>query len=201
MTVDKYGVGQDPYCYPGTSVLRNHLNLRVQSMLDDAERELSSIAASEVVFHPPPYDLSSLQALHRHLFKDIYPFAGKVREVDISKGATRFCNVSRIEPEAAKLFAWAGARQWFQGLERPALMALLAEFFGELNMLHPFREGNGRAQRLLFEQLVIAAEYPIDWRPISPDEWIHANISAVACNYAPLADIFDHCIGQAPFPS
>ncbi|PVZ16401.1 Protein involved in cell division [Pseudomonas sp. URIL14HWK12:I9] len=66
-------------------------------------------------------------------------------------------------------------------------------------MLHPFREGNGRAQRLLFEQLVIAAEYPIDWRPISPDEWVHANISAVACNYAPLADIFDRCIGQAPF--
>nr|WP_329610954.1 hypothetical protein [Pseudomonas sp. KNUC1026] len=84
-------------------------------MLDDAERELSSIAASEVVFHPPPYDLKSLQALHRHLFKDVYPFAGEVREVDISKGVTRFCNVSRIEPEAANYSLGQVAGDGFKG--------------------------------------------------------------------------------------
>lgn len=54
---------------------------------------------------------------------------------------------------------------------------------------------NGRAQRLLFEQIIINAGFEIDWWPVSPDEWVHANIAAVTCDYRPLADVFEKCIG------
>jgi cell filamentation protein len=63
-------------------------------------------------------------------------------------------------------------------------------------MVHPFRDGNGRAQRILFEHLIINAGYEISWWAVEADEWTRANIAAVACDYQPLIDIFERCIGQ-----
>lgn len=195
--IDKYGAGQDPYCYPGTTTLRNLLDIRDDELLAAAERDLSRLAASELTFELPPYDLDYLRRLHLLLFQDIYPWAGELRTLDIAKGSTRFCTVSRLVPEANKLFARLGAESWFEGQSRDALIALSAEFYGDLNMVHPFRDGNGRAQRLLFEHLIINAGYQIDWSPVARDEWIDANIAAVHCDYAGLEQIFARCIGPA----
>ena len=103
--VDKYGTGDDPACYPGTSVLKNLLDIEDEDLLEEAEREISSITASEIEFSPPPYDLAYLQEIHLILFADIYSWAGAIRSVDISKGETRFCSVNRVVPEAEKLFS------------------------------------------------------------------------------------------------
>ena len=65
--LDKYGVGQDPYCYPGTDVLRNRLGLTDESALHEAERNLSEIAASQLDFDLPPYDLAYLQLSLIHI--------------------------------------------------------------------------------------------------------------------------------------
>ncbi|MCO6060377.1 cell filamentation protein Fic [Pseudomonas sp. MOB-449] len=100
--VDKYGTGQDPYCYPGTTVLRNCLGLLDDNVLNEAERSLSEIAVSEIDFSPPPYDLRALQCIHRQLFGELYDRAGESRSVDISKGSTHFCHVTRVEAEANK---------------------------------------------------------------------------------------------------
>ena len=89
--LDKYGVGQDSYCYPGTSTLINRLGLRDDLALSKAEHDLSQIAASEIDFELPPYNLAYLQQIHRHLFKDVYAWAGELRTVDIAKADTRFC--------------------------------------------------------------------------------------------------------------
>lgn len=194
--VDKYGTGQDPYCYPGSTVLRNNFDLHDDEALEVAERMMSEIAASEIEFHLPPYDLSYLQEIHRKLFRQTYDWAGKLRSIDISKGDTRFCTASRIEPEANKLFSQAAQVNWFEGLARRELVQQVAEFYGDLNMVHPFRDGNGRAQRILFEHLIINAGYEISWWAVEPDEWTRANIAAVACDYQPLIDIFERCIGQ-----
>lgn len=56
--LDKYGTGQEPYCIPGTSILSNHLGLASDEALTEAERSLSAIAANEIDFEPPPYNLS-----------------------------------------------------------------------------------------------------------------------------------------------
>ncbi|MDT4853357.1 putative adenosine monophosphate-protein transferase fic [compost metagenome] len=194
--VDKYGVGQDPYCYPGTSVLRNRLGLTSDEALNEAERTFSAIAASEIEFIPPPYDLASLKRIHRQLFQDIYDWAGELRTVDISKGCTHFCNVTRIEPEAEKIFSRLANANWFEGLSRHDLVAAAAELFGDLNMTHPFRDGNGRAQRILFEFIIVNAGYELSWWEIEEGEWIQANINAVVCDYNALIRIFDRCIGQ-----
>ena len=73
---DKYGVGQDSYCYPGSTVLRNKLDIRDDSTLNDAEQQLSAVAAATIEFSPPPYNLASLQKIHRTLFSDLYDWAG-----------------------------------------------------------------------------------------------------------------------------
>ena len=141
--LDKYGVGQDPYCYPGTDVLRNRLGLTDESALHEAERNLSEIAASQLDFDLPPYDLAYLQRIHRHLFADVYDWAGELRTVDISKGGTHFCNEARIEAESTKLFKRVALAGWFEAMARPDLVIAAAELYGDLNIIHPFREGNG----------------------------------------------------------
>lgn len=161
-----------------------------------AERELTAIAANEIDFHPPPYDLDYLKQLHHHLFRDIYDWAGEIRAVDIAKDSTRFCKFDRIEPESEKLFRALSDAKWLEGFSRTRLVTAVAEYYGDLNVIHPFREGNGRAQRLLFEHLIINAGYQIDWWQADPDEWVWANIDAVVCDYKALINIFEKCIGD-----
>jgi cell filamentation protein len=195
--LDKYGTGQDPYCYLGTRTFRNLLDITDETVLNQAEREISASAANEIEYCPPPYDLAALQKIHRQLFDELYDWAGEIRTVDISKDTTRFCIVSRIEPEAAKLLHACAQRSWFIGLDRKVLIVAVAELFGDLNMTHPFREGNGRAQRILFEHLIIHAGFEISWWGVEKREWIQANIDAVVCDYSTLERVFERCIGRS----
>ena len=71
----------------------------------------------------------------------------------------------------------------------------IAEFYAVLNIVHPFREGNGRAQRILFEHMIINCGYEIDWSLTNADEWLHANIAGYHCHYQPMYSIFEKCIG------
>ncbi|SDM27430.1 cell filamentation protein [Modicisalibacter muralis] len=194
--MDKYGVGQDPYCYAGTPILRNLLGIRDDPTLEAAERDLTVLTAEEIQFAPPPYELDYLKSLHHQLFSDLYPWAGEIRTIDIAKGETRFCNVQRIEPEAGKLFTRLKRENYFTDLPRDQLVSAVAEFYGDLNVVHPFREGNGRTQRMLFEHLVINVGYEISWEEIQREEWLHANIAAYYCDYDAMIAIFDRCIGQ-----
>lgn len=191
---DKYGVADDPYCYPGTTVLRNSLNLRDENTLDQAERELSEIAASSISFTPAPYSLETLLDIHRTLFSDLYEWAGCIRTVKIRKDQTFFCAPERIYPEATKIFAHMGRSDWFVDMPRAEVIRGIAEVFGDLNVIHPFREGNGRAQRILFEQIIINAGYSVDWWRVSEADWIPANVAAVVCDYRQLEQIFDRCL-------
>lgn len=171
------------------------MDIQDDQSLADAERQLTSIAASEIEFSPPPYDLQYLQDLHRHLFRDIYDWAGELRVIDISKGSTRFCVADRIAPEADRIFSRLANVDWLEGTSRHDLINAVAEYYGDLNMVHPFRDGNGRAQRLMFEHLIINAGYQINWGPVTEEEWLQANIDAVTCDYAGLVQVFEKCIG------
>jgi cell filamentation protein len=169
--VDKYGVGQDPYCYPDSDVLRNLLNIHDEEQLQKAERELSEIAADKFRLLPPPYDLSLLQHIHKSLFCDIYEWAGVPRTVNIKKGDTLFCTAERIIPEAEKIFRTMQNAAWFIGTSKAELVIHIAETYGDLNVIHPFREGNGRTQRILFEQIIINAGFAVDWWLVKDAAW------------------------------
>ena len=85
---------------------------------------------------------------------------------------------------------------WFVGTSKTELIKRIASSYGDLNVVHPFREGNGRAQRILFEQIIINAGFAVDWWLIKDAAWVPANIAAVACDYRSLEAIFEHCIGN-----
>jgi cell filamentation protein len=180
---------------PVPRVLRNLLGITESGILSEAERALSEVAAESIEFAPPPYDLSYLRTLHQRLFSDLYDWAGEIRTVDISKDQTHFCMTSRIGPEANKLFDSLAEANWFQYLDRASLITASAELFGDLNVGHPFREGNGRAQRILFEHIIVNAGYGISWWAVDAREWIQANIDAVVCDYDALKSVFERCIG------
>jgi cell filamentation protein len=194
--MDKYGVGQDSYCYPNSEVLINRLNIQDGNDLSEAERDITELAVERIDFEPPPYALATLQRIHQRLFGAIYDWAGDIRTVDIAKGDTRFCTTQRIIPEANRLFAQLEEKHWLEGLSRDALIREVSELYGELNMVHPFREGNGRALRLLFEFIIVNAGYEISWSNVQEAEWLKANIlSALQADASGLEVIFEKSIG------
>lgn len=193
--LDKYGVGNDSYCYENSDVLINLFGIRDGALLHEAERDISNFNADTIEFSPPPYDLNYLKAIHRVLFQEIYSWAGELRTVDISKADTRFCTVRRIEKESEKIFESLKEEDYLTSLSRDQLVEKAAEYYGDINVIHPFREGNGRPQRIFFEHLIVNAGFAISWDGIDPERWIKANEASVVCNYTPLANIFESCIG------
>ena len=98
-----YKAEADPYCYPGTTVLINRLGLRAQARLDAFEAEITTQRASEPL---PTGRLSYTHylAIHRHLFQDVYSWAGKIRTVRIAKQRSAFCYPEHIDHEMRRLF-------------------------------------------------------------------------------------------------
>jgi cell filamentation protein len=195
MVTDKYGTGSDPYCYRDSYVLRNVLNIEHNADLEKAEQDFSTLAAAQIEFNPPPYDLNYLKNIHKLLFEDLYEWAGDLRFIDMSKGKTRFCTFNRITAEANKLFRALKHADYYIYGHRAGLVSDITELYIELNMVHPFREGNGRAQRILFEHIIINCGFEFDLKGIAQRNWVDANVAGVHGNYAPMTQIFEHCIG------
>lgn len=194
--LDKYGAGQDPYCYPNTKVLINKFGIKDEKILQEAEREITTVALKDIFFSSPPYNLNYLKNIHDTLFSHIYDWAGKIRTVDIAKQETLFCTCSRIEPEANKIFLSLKKKDYFLNNTNEIFIKNIAELYADLNMIHPFREGNGRVQRLLFEHIALNCGYIIDWGTVSTETWITANIHGVNCDFKPLEKIFQLALSK-----
>ena len=192
--MDKYDTSyNDPYCYSGTSVLKNKLNIRNFDELEKAEREITAYSLKYIQYQKPPYNLVYLQTLHKQLFNELYQWAGTLRTVDISKEDTYFCPFSNLESYSNELFKNLKEDEWLKGLDKVNFCKKLAEHYCEFNILHPFREGNGRVQRLFFEHLALYNEYILNWNSITKDDWIQANIAGVT-DYEPMEKIFKRII-------
>jgi hypothetical protein len=97
-----YEAADDPYCYPGTSVLKNRLDLRTQGELDQFEAMITAQRAAE----PLPagdLDYDHYRAIHHHLFQDVFEWAGEVRSVRITKGDSTFCYPENIDAQTLPL--------------------------------------------------------------------------------------------------
>lgn len=190
------GAGQDPYCYPNSNLLINKLNIDDAQTLEAAELALTSLAADHIEFCLPPYDLSFMQQRHRQLFQDLFAWAGELRSTDIAKGNTLFCTVPRIQPEADKFFSVLAGKDWLAGSSRDELIESLAEACGDLNMVHPFREGNGRTLRLWCDFIIINAGFSVDWEAVEQPLWMQASIDASLCDFQAMQEVFNTCIGE-----
>jgi cell filamentation protein len=194
---DKYGVANDKYCYPNSDVLINLLGIRESELLDQAEADFTAERYRTYASSPQTIDdfsFEHLKRLHHQLFQDVYEWAGETRDVDISKGDTRFCTWTRIVPEAEKLFKTVPALA--ECNDHNELIEKIADLFCELNLLHPFREGNGRVLRFFFEELLYTIGYDVTWPKISQQDWIDANIAGVHLNLDLLKVIFNQAISK-----
>jgi cell filamentation protein len=169
-------VPKDPYADPVTGVLRNKLELSTVGELAAAEREITHAALIFLKETPvlPGYDLAHLCAIHRRIFGDIYDWAGQIRTVSIAKGSP-FCLPQYIESSATVIFRTLYAENLLGVVRRAAFIDRLTYFFGEVNAIHPFREGNGRTQRAFFEQLAGDAGFTLDWQRLDADRNIAAS--------------------------
>ncbi|MEW7312623.1 putative adenosine monophosphate-protein transferase Fic [Buttiauxella gaviniae] len=138
-----------------------------------------------------------LCAIHQQLFQDVFDWAGELRDVDISKGETRFCHFEYIENEGNDLMQEMENEHYLTGLARTEFVHRLAHYYCEINVLHPFFVGSGRAQRVFFEQLAIHAGYVLDWSGVDPDQWRTANQAGALGDLGPLTEIFTKVVSEA----
>lgn len=181
-----YDAVEDPYCYPGTTVLKNKLKLKTQKELDEFEAEITAQRAEEPL---PAGNLTypHYRAIHKHLFQDVYDWAGKIRTVRISKGGSMFCYPESIDREMSKLFSTLAGQQRLKGTTPDKFATKAAHFLAELNAIHPFREGNGRTQLTLLTFLAETAGHPLLMQRLDPDKVMQAMIDSFGGDEKPLA--------------
>ena len=183
---------EDPYSDPVTGVLYNKLGLGTAAGLEAAEREITHAALILLDESPvsPSYDLPHLQEIHKRIFGDIYEWAGQIRTVAIAKGAM-FCLPQYIDSSAAVIFGELHDEDCLRGLRRDAFVGRLAHYLGEVNALHPFREGNGRAQRAFFGQLARDAGFTLAWQHLDPARNVEASAAIMRGDPEPMREMLD----------
>lgn len=165
-------------CYPGTAVLIDKLDIRDDTELAEVEAEIVAARIAEWDQFPQvnTFDFTHYKAIHTHLFSDLYGWAGQVRTVNLSKRGTRFCPAQGIEPRAELIFARLRQLDFLRGMEHSDFVEELTDFYCSTNEPHPFREGNGRTQRLFLSQLVRNAGYTLNFSEMDGDLLMFATI-------------------------
>lgn len=189
-----YEAGPDPYCYPGTAVLKNIPDLRLQEDLDRFEAAATTQRADE----PLPagrLSASHYYAVHRHLFQDVFAWAGKPRTVRLAKGGSSFCYPEYIESEMRTLFASLKAARGLSGLSSEEFTDQAATFLATLNAIHPFREGNGRTQLSFLALLSDHAGHPLDLDRLEPEPFLAAMVASFGGDTLDLAAHIQRLIG------
>ena len=150
----------------------NLLGVDKQDDLTQAEALSFFVRNAEIekgIYTIKGFSKRDFMAIHHHLFQDIYPFAGKFRDVNLSKGATVFCQFQFLDACADSLFKELKIEGNWKTVEIAAKR--LAYFKAELNMLHPFREGNGRTIRIFLA--AYAKEKGYMWRYENMDTQVY----------------------------
>ena len=173
------------YCYPNSYVLKNKLNIENTKELVKAEREITSIRTAQALSNriKGNFDFKHLKKIHRFLFGDIYEWAGKIRTVNISKG-NQFCRCEFIQDQMDILFDKLREEDYLKKCtSKEEIAQKLAYYLGEINAIHPFREGNGRCQRMFIEHLCYSAGYRLDFIKITGKEMLEASVKAFDLEY------------------
>ena len=183
------------YCYPNSDVLINKLNIHDTDKLLEVERKLTMLRLMDLLEKPisGKFDLEHLWNIHKYIFQDIYPWAGKIRTVDIAK-SNMFCKVQFIEMQAKEIFGKLQKDDYLKQLSKEKFAKRAAYYFSEINALHPFREGNGRTQRELIRQLACESGYILHFAAITETEMMEASIDSFVCDYKKMEALFTKII-------
>lgn len=179
------------YCYPHSSVLKNKLNIANAEQLSHAEREITAMKILYLKQNPVvgDFDFEHLKAIHYAIFSDIFDWAGKERTVNIAKG-NMFCLCQHLEQYADSIFEKLRFENYLLNLPREEIPEKLAYYLSEINALHPFREGNGRTQRLMIEYIAAINGFQVDYSQVSREDMIEASALAFIREYNKLNEMF-----------
>ncbi|MFT8362715.1 MAG: Fic family protein [Sporolactobacillus sp.] len=177
-------------------MLINKFDIKDQDKLEKIDLRYSTFRIMKLQEHPivdGQWDLKHLQKIHQSIFQDVYPFAGKIRTEQIGKGNFRFASPLYIESEAARVFKELKMEQYLTGLHKSALCERMAYYFSEVNVLHPFREGNGRTEREFLRTLALKNGYTLDFKKMSRSELLRASERSVM-NAGVMVSLFQQAI-------
>lgn len=185
-------------CYPDTTVLINKLDIRDQQELDALEKQITLLrgiqAEQETEF--VNVDFEFYKTLHRTLFGDLYDWAGTLRTINISKKGTVFCDHTELERLGKLKFQRLASQNYLCGLPDSEFLSEVTELYHELNILHPFREGNGRTLRLFITLLVRSTGRDINFAECAPDMLIIAAVKAAQGDTSLLRNVFGEIISE-----
>ncbi|MGP4059408.1 Fic/DOC family protein [Halobacillus sp. H74] len=180
MPESRYGSESSRYCYAGTNVLINHYDILDDKQLASMEALVTTRRLSELQERPieGDFDLRHLQRIHAYLFKDLYPFAGEIRSENIVKDGFSFAQARFIPLASKPLFQQLMIEDW-EHMDQKMLAGKLTYYMAEINVLHPFREGNGRSLREFIRCIAIEAGYILDWAVVPKERVFEVSIESV----------------------
>ena len=195
MGEDLYDIRNSNYCYKGTDTLINKLNIKDAKTLQTFEAKITaakllSLRQKGIIGN---FDIEHLKKIHTYLFEDIYPFAGEFRNENIAKGVFRFAEFEYIEPELKRLLQELKEDNFLTNLPKEELANKLSYYLAELNVLHPFREGNGRTIREFIRELALKNGYALNLSKVSPKDFLNASIKSIV-DTKDLSDLIYVCL-------
>lgn len=182
------------YTYPDSEVLRNSFDLRDPIAAHTMETRLAFARVTQLIQNPVQgnFDLDHLLEINRRTLQDMYPWAGRLRDIDTGTMTTGLvhCRPQFLQAEADRIFGAIKADDYLRGMSDEQFADRLAEHWGELTALHPALDGNTRSQRVFVDQLTRAADRSIDWTAVNQniEHFKHARLLAHAGQTGPLRD-------------
>ncbi|MGL5278170.1 MAG: protein adenylyltransferase Fic [Cetobacterium sp.] len=150
-------------------ILENKLNITSQIELSKVEEKISKQKAKQLfdsgdINKVQIGTFEGLQYIHKYLFEDIYDFAGKIRKVNIAKNNFRFAPLMYLEHSL----------KYIDTMPQTTFEEIIEKYV-EMNIAHPFREGNGRATRIWLDLILKEnIKQVIDWNLVDKDEYLSA---------------------------
>ena len=185
------------YCYKGTNVLVNKMNIKDPIALKNYETSVIGLKLMALSKRgiTGKFDVSHFVSIHKFLFEDIYPFAGLFRTENIAKDYFQFAEWEYIESELTRLLSELKSENFLANLTKEKFAERLAYYWAELNVLHPFREGNGRTQRIYVEQLCMNnGRFEIDFTEVTKEEMIAASVRSANSSNDMLEALIEKCL-------
>jgi cell filamentation protein len=186
-------------CYEGTACLINKLNIRDSSKLKEVEGRITFAKTMELEKESlkDGFNEDDYRAIHKAIFEPLYDWAGEYRTIDISKKGTFFAEYNIVPELLRKCLERMRNLDYFRGLSFDEFIEEIVDIYCSTNFIHPFREGNGRTQRVFITQLIRYNGYEISFSTIDTDYLMLATIKSAQGVTDYLKEIFRENIKPA----
>ena len=177
--------------------LKTSFGIMDNRILKEYEKKVVAVRLLEMSINgiTGDFSLNHFINIHKKLFGDVYFFAGEFRKENIAKGSFRFADYRYIENEIIKLFqnVLSDKKMWDKNIGKDSLAGKLAYYSAELNVLHPFREGNGRTIREYIRQVALSLGYIMNYRNVTVESYLSASIFSIT-DISKLKEIYNMCL-------